>query len=78
MAIPFWMALTALEYGEWLTEQGRVEDAKPMLDEARAVSIGSKPCRGRSGPMGLASFFPTDQPRAAEGGSGTERGDRRR
>ena len=34
---PFWMAVTLLEYGEWLVSQERAEDAKPLLDEAREV-----------------------------------------
>ena len=27
MAIPFWMAVTLLEYAEWLTGQGRGDEA---------------------------------------------------
>jgi tetratricopeptide (TPR) repeat protein len=34
---PFWMAVTLLEHGEWLVRQERVEDAKPLLDEAREI-----------------------------------------
>ena len=40
MAVPFWMAVTLLEHGEWLTEQGRSGDARPLLDEARGVFEG--------------------------------------
>ena len=35
MAFPFWMAVTLLEYGEWLAGQGRAEAAAPSLSEAR-------------------------------------------
>ena len=34
---PFWMAVTLLEYAEWLVRQERGEDAKPLLDEAREI-----------------------------------------
>ena len=32
---PFWLAVALLDYGEWLVGEGRSEDAKPLLDEAR-------------------------------------------
>ncbi len=35
--IPFWLAITQLEHGEWLTEQAREEDAEPLLAEAREI-----------------------------------------
>ncbi len=31
----FWLAVTLLEHGDWLTSQGRAEEAKPLVDEAR-------------------------------------------
>jgi predicted ATPase/class 3 adenylate cyclase len=37
IGIPFWLAVTLLEHGEWLTGQGRAEDAAPLLNEARAI-----------------------------------------
>ncbi|MEO8423489.1 MAG: adenylate/guanylate cyclase domain-containing protein [Actinomycetota bacterium] len=37
MAVPFWMAVTLLEHGEWLIQQDREADAQPLLDEARTV-----------------------------------------
>jgi hypothetical protein len=37
MAFPFWMAVTLLEYGEWLTGQGRADDAKASLTESREI-----------------------------------------
>jgi class 3 adenylate cyclase/tetratricopeptide (TPR) repeat protein len=40
MAVPFWMAVTMLEHGEWLVDQERAPDARPLLDEARAVFEG--------------------------------------
>jgi hypothetical protein len=35
MAVPFWMAVTLLEYGEWLGEGGREEEAAPPFAEAQ-------------------------------------------
>jgi hypothetical protein len=37
IAVPFYMAVTLLEHGEWLVEQDRSEEAKPFLAEAREV-----------------------------------------
>jgi hypothetical protein len=37
IGIPFFLAQVLLEHGEWLTEQGRAEDARPLLDEARST-----------------------------------------
>ena len=34
---PFIQAAAQLEYAEWLIEQGRAEESKPLLSEARAV-----------------------------------------
>ena len=35
MAVPFYLAVTELEHGEWLVAQGRSEEAQPLLAEAR-------------------------------------------
>jgi hypothetical protein len=37
LAMPFHLALVQLEFGEWLTSQGRAKEARPLLDEARAT-----------------------------------------
>jgi len=37
MSVPFYLALTQLEHGEWLVAQGRAVDAAPLFAEARAV-----------------------------------------
>jgi class 3 adenylate cyclase/predicted ATPase len=37
ISVPFWLAVTLTEHGEWLTEQGRGEEALPILSEAREV-----------------------------------------
>ena len=37
IAAPFYMAVTLLDHGEWLVEQGRTDEAQPMLDEAREI-----------------------------------------
>jgi tetratricopeptide (TPR) repeat protein len=34
---PFWLAVALLESAEWLVNEGRAEDAKPLLDEAREL-----------------------------------------
>jgi class 3 adenylate cyclase/tetratricopeptide (TPR) repeat protein len=33
--IPFWLAVTQLEHAEWLSEQGRGDEAEPLVAEAR-------------------------------------------
>jgi class 3 adenylate cyclase/tetratricopeptide (TPR) repeat protein len=35
--ILFWLAVTLLEHGEWLTEEGRSTEAEPLLAEAREI-----------------------------------------
>jgi class 3 adenylate cyclase/tetratricopeptide (TPR) repeat protein len=37
LAMPFHLAMVQLEFGEWLTSQGRADEARPMLDEARSA-----------------------------------------
>jgi class 3 adenylate cyclase/tetratricopeptide (TPR) repeat protein len=37
LALPFYLGVTQLEHGEWLATQGRVEEAEPLLAEAREV-----------------------------------------
>jgi predicted ATPase/class 3 adenylate cyclase len=45
MAFPFWMAVTLLEHGEWLADQGRPSDAGARLSEARTIfeGLGARP-----------------------------------
>jgi hypothetical protein len=33
--VPYWRALSQLEYAEWLVGQGRREEASPSVTEAR-------------------------------------------
>ena len=35
--MPFYLATSELERAEWLATQGRVEEAEPLLAEARAI-----------------------------------------
>ena len=35
--IVFWLAVTLLEHGEWLTAEGRTAEAEPLLAEARQI-----------------------------------------
>jgi tetratricopeptide (TPR) repeat protein len=37
LGMPFWLAVTLLEYGEWLVGQDRREEAEPLLTEARKI-----------------------------------------
>jgi len=37
MHLPFWLAVTLLEHGEWLTGQRRPDDAESPLNEAREL-----------------------------------------
>jgi class 3 adenylate cyclase/predicted ATPase len=37
LALPFYLAVTQLEFGEWLTSQGRGEEAESLLAESREI-----------------------------------------
>ncbi len=37
LEIPFWLAVTLLEHGEWLITQGTFDEAEPLLAEAREI-----------------------------------------
>ena len=37
LAAPFWLAVTLLEYGEWLAAEDRGAESTPLLDEARGL-----------------------------------------
>jgi predicted ATPase/class 3 adenylate cyclase len=37
LSMPFLLAITLLEHGEWLVGQGRAEDAESLLSEARGI-----------------------------------------
>ena len=37
LALPFYLAVTQLEHGEWLATQGRPDEAEPLLTEAREL-----------------------------------------
>ncbi len=37
ISVPFYLAVTLLEYGEWLVGRGRGDSAAPQLDEARGI-----------------------------------------
>src|SRR5262249_34745524 len=51
LEIPFWLAVALLEHGELLAEQGRSDDAEPLLAEARALfeQLGATPWLERAG-----------------------------
>ena len=37
LALPFYLGVTQLEHGEWLATQGRIDEAEPLLTEAREI-----------------------------------------
>jgi tetratricopeptide (TPR) repeat protein len=43
--VPFWLALTQLEHGDWLALQGRIDEGGPLLTEAREIfgRLGAAP-----------------------------------
>ena len=43
--LPFWLAVTELEHSEWLVEQGRGQEAEPLLAEAQETfeRLGAAP-----------------------------------
>ncbi len=45
VAMPFWTSVTSYEFGAWLTQQGRGDEARPYFDEARASfeRLGARP-----------------------------------
>ena len=51
IAVPFYMAVTLLEHGEWLVRAGRSDEASPLFDEAREVfeRLRAKPWLERLG-----------------------------
>jgi tetratricopeptide (TPR) repeat protein len=51
LAMPFHLAATQLEYADWLTAQGRAEEAHPLLAEAREIfeKLKAKPWLERLG-----------------------------
>jgi hypothetical protein len=51
IAVPFYMAVTLLEHGEWLGRTDRSDEATPLFDEAREVFEGlqAKPWLERLG-----------------------------
>ena len=37
VGMPFWLAVTLLEHGEWLAASGQTEEAEPLVREAREI-----------------------------------------
>jgi len=58
LGYPFWLARAQTDLGTWLADQGRVDEARPLLDEAR----------GRRRDLGVAS--PVDAASATQAQSG--------
>jgi predicted ATPase/DNA-binding SARP family transcriptional activator len=53
LSMPFYVAVTLLEDGEWLIGQGRSDDAEPLLAEAREIfeRLEAKPWLERATPI---------------------------
>jgi tetratricopeptide (TPR) repeat protein len=51
IVMPFYLAATRLEHAEWLSEQGRAEEAEPLFAEAREIfeRLGATPWLERAG-----------------------------
>jgi hypothetical protein len=49
--VPFYLAVTELEYADWLASQERAEEAEPLLAEAREIfeRLEAKPWLERAG-----------------------------
>jgi hypothetical protein len=49
--MPFWLAVSLLEHGEWLVSQRRDSDAEPLLAESREIfeRLKAKPWLDRVG-----------------------------
>lgn len=54
VGIPFWLAVTLLEHGEWLTESARPDEAEPLVREAREIfeRLGARPWLERATAVG--------------------------
>jgi hypothetical protein len=57
IGFPFWLAVSLLEYGEWLRDRDRGPDVAPVVLEARSIfeSLRAKPWMDRAGRVGEAS-----------------------
>jgi hypothetical protein len=67
--LPFYLAVTLLEHGEWHLAQDRRQDSEPLLVEAREVfeRLDAKPWLERMGQIALVE--PEPEPEAATAGS---------
>ena len=57
---PFWLAVAQLEHVEWLAARGRVDEAEPLLAEAREIFAGleATPWLERADRVGEAAHVP--------------------
>jgi tetratricopeptide (TPR) repeat protein len=62
--MPFWLAVTLLEHGEWLVSQGRVGEAEPVLAEAREIfgRLEAKPWLERANEVAAVRRRPESVP----------------
>jgi class 3 adenylate cyclase len=72
LGTPFWLAVTLLEYAEWLTEERRADETPALLREARGVfeAVEAAPWVRRVGHAEHAAGIPVAAPPAASNGDG--------
>jgi tetratricopeptide (TPR) repeat protein len=60
LAMPFYLAVTTLEYAEWLERQGRNGDVTPLVADAREIfeQLGAAPSLERAEKIGVATRVP--------------------
>ena len=60
LAVPFYLAVTQLEYAEWLERQGRSADSMPLVSEALEIfeRLGAAPWLERSEQVGEVGQVP--------------------
>jgi class 3 adenylate cyclase/tetratricopeptide (TPR) repeat protein len=60
LALPFYLAVTLLEHGEWLCAQDRRQDSAPLLLEARGIfeRLGAKPWLQRTARTSVVELEP--------------------
>jgi class 3 adenylate cyclase/tetratricopeptide (TPR) repeat protein len=60
LAVPFYLAVTELEHGEWLVAQGRSDEAEALLAEAREIfeQLGAAPWLERLAKIGAPTEVP--------------------
>ena len=63
LGVPFWLAVTFLEHGEWLARDAGAEPAEPLLAEAAEIfqRLGARPWLERLAIDRAGLQMPVDQ-----------------